>query len=404
MGSTAWSSGYVARLQSEWLGDYGFRIPTGSAQQLAPLAWVNIDQISITFSEDVAIQSNDLSLSSSSLANLAFSGFMYDPQAFVATWTLSAPLTSDAYQIDLDGDGVGRVTAQWTGVALDGEWIDGVSTFASGDGLAGGDFEFQFRVLTGDGDHDEGVVWSDLYETFLLDGTSLNDPDYDLFRDLEGDGVIDDVDFADVWTSYGQEVETSAPLGETNDAPSVKGIATKKLFDPAANVNVSLYAAFSDVEDSDANLQFTVSNSNSALFDAVSFDPNTGNLTLSAAEGASGRAEFTVTATDSGGRQTTQSFWADVNYVDQPPVLTFAVDDYSGGFWFLGGSVSDADDVVEGMYVYLFGAIQAKAAVKADGTWGFAAFLDPADWDFTTAIALDPHGTPSNAPQHYVGW
>src|SRR5688572_27096744 len=62
--STQWSSAFIDHLQSHNLGDHGYRVPVGSSLQSASLPWFNIDQIVISFSEDVDIQAADLALSS----------------------------------------------------------------------------------------------------------------------------------------------------------------------------------------------------------------------------------------------------------------------------------------------------------------------------------------------------
>ena len=90
-GSNATS--FVSYLQSSGLGVGGYAIPVGSTAQLKTLPWANIDQIRITFSENVAVREEDLSVSGVNTTAYAFSGFSYDPASYTATWTMAAPFT-----------------------------------------------------------------------------------------------------------------------------------------------------------------------------------------------------------------------------------------------------------------------------------------------------------------------
>lgn len=406
IGSTAWAPAFVSHLQTNGLGEQGFRIPTGSSAQLTPLPWSNLNQIAITFSQDVGVHSNDLSLTSATSINIEFSDFAYDPQTFVATWTLSSSLPSSAYRIDLDGNGVGKVLGQFTASVLDGEWSDGVSSFAtgSGNGVAGGDFEFQFKVLAGDANQSGSVTASDSSSAVAALGLSVGGAGYSALLDIDGSGVISTPDINAIDAALGQLVSTGTPLGSFNDAPSARGISTKKMNDPNANVSVSLFSPFSDAETADASLQFTFTNSRPDLFDSVSFNASTGNLVFNTAAGKSGRAEIIVTATDAGGIEVWETFFVDVDYLNVAPFLMYDLTLSAGDTWFFSGTVSDADDVVDGGYVYFYGALQTRAAVDEDGTWGFAVIVDPADWGFVSAVYKDPHGALSNTVFEYLGF
>src|SRR3990172_10213621 len=78
--STSWDTDFVDYLQSAGLGTDGYKIPVGSTAQAKTLSWLNIDQINITFSEDVDIDAADLSLSGKNTTSYVFSDFHYDPQ------------------------------------------------------------------------------------------------------------------------------------------------------------------------------------------------------------------------------------------------------------------------------------------------------------------------------------
>ena len=89
---TNWNPSFVSYLQSSGLGAGGYAIPVGSSAQLQTLPWTNINQIRITFSEDVVVHAEDLSVSGVNTTAYAFSGFAYDSTSHTATWTLAAPV------------------------------------------------------------------------------------------------------------------------------------------------------------------------------------------------------------------------------------------------------------------------------------------------------------------------
>ena len=127
------------------IADLGFSI-AGGAGQLETLPWVNVDTVSVRFTEDVSVAAANLSLRGVNVATYAFSAYQYDAATHTATWTLAQPLRNDKVLLDLDGD-AGGVNA--AAALLDGDWTT-AGTFPSGDGAAGGDFKFRFNVLPGD--------------------------------------------------------------------------------------------------------------------------------------------------------------------------------------------------------------------------------------------------------------
>src|SRR5690606_31660890 len=107
--SSQWSTKFRDYLQANSLGTHGYSIPVGSAAQAAALTWTNLDQIMITFSEDVHVFASSLSVSGVNTTAYGFSDFNYNPQTRVAVWTLDTPFNNDRLQLDLDGDGAGAV-------------------------------------------------------------------------------------------------------------------------------------------------------------------------------------------------------------------------------------------------------------------------------------------------------
>ena len=110
-----------------------------------------------------------------------------------------------------------------------------------------------------------------------------------------------------------------------NDAPTTSGIANINVNEDAAPSVVNLFAAFADIEDADSALVYTVTgNTNPALFSAATINGVAGTLTLGYAANASGTADVTLRATDTGGLFVETTFTVTVNPVNDPPVGSIA--------------------------------------------------------------------------------
>jgi hypothetical protein len=204
---SAWASDFINNGLVDTVSPAGYKlgyaIPVGSSAQLTDLPWININQIVITFSEDVNVDEADLALKGTSVAQYGFAtgGFSYTaqdtsgdstPDRFIATWTLSQNLAAEKVLIDLDGDGVNPVntpiTSKSSGLALDGEWVNGSDTYNSGNGTPGGDFEFRFNVLPGDVNRDGSVLSNDV---LLVRNAQFQNPggaSYSIFYNVNGSG------------------------------------------------------------------------------------------------------------------------------------------------------------------------------------------------------------------------
>jgi len=190
--STQWSAAFHDYLTNNILGDRGFRVSDG-ADQLKDLPWVNLDRVSIRFNEDVTVTQGDLLVSGAFVTTYGYaaSGFSYDPSSFTATWTLDRSLPAEKVRLQL------RDTVHdSSGAALDGEWSDGADTYGSGDGTAGGNFNFRFNVVPGDVTRDGRVNAIDIAHVRTRVGRSTTNPGapgtatYTAFDDLDGSGDI----------------------------------------------------------------------------------------------------------------------------------------------------------------------------------------------------------------------
>ena len=142
------------------------------------------------------VQESSLTVTGINVAQYTFTNFSYDSSTFTATWTLSKPIGADRITLDLQSTGAHAVTDK-AGNALDGEWVNGVSTYPSGNGVAGGDFNFEFNVLPGDIAH-AGIVQCTGH---CRHASSWQKTGFQL-GDINGDGVVNGQDLAQVSANW----------------------------------------------------------------------------------------------------------------------------------------------------------------------------------------------------------
>jgi hypothetical protein len=191
---------------------FGYAVPAG-ANQSKSIPWNGgVDRIALRFSADVAreVQEADLVVRGVNTDSYASAGFSYDPTTKTAVWMFSAPITNDKLRLFLDDALVG---------GLDGEWADGADAFPSGDGTAGGDFDFRFNVLRGDATQDGRVnaldlsfVRSKLNKTATNPGTGTTA--YSPFADINPDGQINALDLSAVRA----RLNNGLPVGDSATA------------------------------------------------------------------------------------------------------------------------------------------------------------------------------------------
>ena len=194
---TNWATTYQSGMQAVGLGNgTGYLVPGGGADQLSDLPWNNLNQIQIRFNENVNVQANSLTVTGISGAQYAFSGFNYNSTTDTATWTLSQSISRDQISVRLKSTGTGAVT-DTGGLALDGEWTNEVSAYPSGNGVAGGDFQFAFNVLPGDvaqanivNVQSIAIITAEWLHTGYQSG------------DINGDGIVNSQDLAVVSSNW----------------------------------------------------------------------------------------------------------------------------------------------------------------------------------------------------------
>ncbi len=393
---------FIDYLEAESLGTDGYSIPVGSADQLDALPWTNIDQIKITFSEDVDVQMGDLSLSGVNTTAYAFSDFSYDSGTYTATWTLPDAIEKDKLLLDLDGDGIDPIEDASSN-DLDGEWTTSSSTYNSGNSTAGGDFEFRFNVLPGDGYTSNGVNILDPMMANTQKGKDAGDTGYVAQYDVDGDGTITQADCDTMFSYLGDGLPTGDPAGMSSDAPTTANFANVLVQRNAVDEVLDLWDAFDDAEDDDDELSYAVvANSNPAMFDSVDIDELTGELTLDYTANTSGTSTLTVRSTDTAGLIADTIFTVTVN---DPPVITgFNGYDLGDDVWTFSGTVTDVDDDVEGMIVTLGGVLaeyNITATVLANGTFSVTELFIGLHSGLAGAQTEDDDGAESNIALYY---
>jgi hypothetical protein len=192
----------------------------GSGIQLRTVPVGGADTISISFTEDVNITADTLKLTGLRTANRpSLAHFSYDIATMTATWRFTGWTFGDHYAITLS-DAVTDVE----GNALDGEWTNPqtrstvnalVSEFPSGNGYAGGAFNFVATLLPGDANLN-GLV--DIADLSILQNHYQNGQLDELFSeaDFNGDGLVNIGDLAMLSTNYGANLQNLSMLADLN--------------------------------------------------------------------------------------------------------------------------------------------------------------------------------------------
>lgn len=400
VGSTAWTSDFVNYLDIHSMGDGGYRVPTGSSSQVKSLPWSNIDKLSVTFSEDVNVLENHLSLTGVGVASVSFSHFEYDPRSFTATWTLSAALPKNSYRFEIDGDGVSPVR-DLTGNALDGEWTTSTTNYPSGNGTSGGDFAFDFRVLPGDNNQTNTVDNFDYSASTSRNGLTTSSGSYSYLADIDGSGSHTTADSASILAKLYNAYPAGSPVGAANDAPTSIGRRALSVNANAADAAFDIWGDFADAETADSALTYQItSTSNASLWSSQSINALTGELHLTPALNATGFSTIIVTATDGAGQKTFANYIVDLGAVNQIPEVYFYATEGVNGRLIIDGFVNDYENI-EGLMVQFTGAITGRAIVKANGTFSFVIALPRTEWDEASATFTDWHGLESLT---FLGW
>lgn len=166
---------------------YDFGSVVGSGEQLRTVPVAGANQVSITFSEEVFVTQNALTLTNLDGTSPSVSSFTYDIDNQTAAWTFDSPLSDGRHLVTL-ADSMFDLDHE----ALDGEFFGAWSlndtdtaTLPSGDGHAGGEFRFRATILAGDTDRDnvngatDYTNWPAIEPGMILASNTLDEIDGD---------------------------------------------------------------------------------------------------------------------------------------------------------------------------------------------------------------------------------
>jgi hypothetical protein len=212
---TDWTGEYLIHLDNAALGTGGYQIPAGAAQS-APLPWSNLDQLVVVFSEPVVNLPASLALNGQATGLITFQNLTTAPRpdgSFSATWTASddEPLPDDIVTFTLP-DTITSVG----GVPLDGNWTNNGDNYPSGDGTAGGAFNFQFVVLPGDVNQDGFVNLADVADDVVHGFQRSNSGTFSALHDVNGSAIVNAIDAVLIRDHLGsQAARPAAPASVT---------------------------------------------------------------------------------------------------------------------------------------------------------------------------------------------
>lgn len=217
-------------------GTLGYSIPGGAVaafnrgtpNQLNTLPWTGINEISISFSEDVTIAENDFALTGVNTASYLVVGFAYGQidGVWTASWALAGNITADKLLVNV----AGTVAAAGGGLQLAGGWTTPTPTTAGSafpsSGSPGTAFLFRMNALPGDVNSNTIVNTQD----YFLDRAALGSvpgsvtPPYSIFNDVNGNAIVNSADVLTVRSL----LATSLPNGEPLPAvfPSASAFAS----------------------------------------------------------------------------------------------------------------------------------------------------------------------------------
>ena len=211
--STTWTPAFRAAVEDSNDGSaaYGVEVKANGNNNVLP--FINLDQISIEFNENVYIQQDDVRIEGVD-GEYDVVAFTYDPETFVATFTLDGPIGADRVTVEVDGDSPAGVTdtagnplrgnARGDDDDDDGDDDDDDDDGSGGNGGRDGrDFEQELAVLPGDVTRDGRVNAIDIAAVRARanrtpDSPGLGGARYGVFYDVNGDARINAVDIAAV--------------------------------------------------------------------------------------------------------------------------------------------------------------------------------------------------------------
>lgn len=183
---------------------------------------------------------------------------------------------------------------------------------------------------------------------------------------------------------------------DPNTTPTTSGIADVTVNEDATDTVIDLTTSFEDVEDSDADLVYSVTGNTDSGLVTTTVDNVADTLTLSYTADDNGSADITVQAMDTGGKSVDTTFTVTVDPVNDKPAFT-SLGNQSVPFG------TDTEQTVAGWASnFDFGpadedAVQAVLDFQISVTSGGSLFTMAPDVDNTGTLTFTPTGTAGTA-------
>ncbi len=248
--------------------------------------------------------------------------------------------------MNFPADAAGMATLTIRATDMDSAWVeDSFNVYINGAPQAQGYSDvtvnedapdYSFNLYTGFIDNEElpsALVYSipagGIANPGLFTSVTVSPPNLvlDFAPDANGQSniTIRATDSAGLWA----ETTFSVKVNPVNDAPTTSGLPDVTVAEDAPSKVINLFSYFNDKEDDPKQLAYVVeTNTNPALFDAVTIDATQATLTLAFKPNAFGTADLTVKATDKGtpgvpgsAVSVTSTFKVTVTQVNDLPVL-----------------------------------------------------------------------------------
>jgi hypothetical protein len=209
LGGSGWDPGFVDAVDGSGIGaGNGLGYSLVGAHQLDTVPWTGVDVLYVRFSGDVSasVAAGDIALTGTNVGTYSLGTLQYGVAGpNVLTIPVTGGINVDSLVLSIfdgaveDGDGD----------LLDGEWSSG-QTDPSGDGVAGGRFDFFFNVLPGDADQSGQVDAGDVTpigQNFLQTASGP----FFIFADLDASGQIDAGDVTPIGQNFLQTLPSAGP-------------------------------------------------------------------------------------------------------------------------------------------------------------------------------------------------
>ena len=207
----AWHDAFLARPGDDEMAEAaGGEINIEPDDPITNVPWGGLDQISVAFDRDVAIEQSDLTLGGGNPNSIV--AFDYDAADFVATWTFARPIEGNRLRIVLSD----RIRPR-----------DSASVGNVSDTL--GPFSALVNVVPGDANQDGQADIGDVRTVASrILGATTGEPDYIDEHDADGNGIVNLLDLLAIRDQRGQ---TPGTIGVAPAPAADAAIATRAAVD-----------------------------------------------------------------------------------------------------------------------------------------------------------------------------